>query len=122
MTQWDRLLYRAASLSLPVSLNSQPSTLSKWIDLKNWDLHPSLEMRREKLCLKFAKACLKNEKVADMYPINKKDHAMNKRQNEKFVIRKTRTERLQRSAVMHMQRLLNNEDCKNIKIIDHESN
>ena len=33
--------YTAASLSLPVSLYSQPSTLSKWIDLKNWDLHPS---------------------------------------------------------------------------------
>ena len=74
-------------------------------------------MRREKLCLKFAKACLRNEKVNDMFPINKKDHAMDRRQNEKFVIRKSRTERLQRSAVMHMQRLLNNEDCKKRKIM-----
>ena len=77
----------------------------------------SLEMRREKLCLKFAKSCLRNEKVADMFPINKKDHAMDRRKNEKFVIRKARTERLQRSAVMHMQRLLNNEDCNNRKIM-----
>ena len=67
----------------------------------------SLEMRREKLCLKFAKSCLRNEK----------DHAMDRRKNEKFVIRKARTERLQRSAVMHMQRLLNNEDCNNRKIM-----
>ena len=52
-----------------------------------------------------------------MFPINKKDHAMDKRQNEKFVIRKARTERLQRSAVMHMQRLLNNEDFKKRKIM-----
>ena len=59
----------------------------------------SLETRREKLCFKFAKACLKNEKTYDMFPKNKKDHAMDKRQNEKFVIRKARTERLQRSAV-----------------------
>ena len=77
----------------------------------------SLEMRREKLCLKFAKACLKNEKLSDMFPKNKKDHAMDKRQNEKFVIRNARTERLQRSAVIHMQRLLNNEDLENRKIM-----
>jgi len=49
------------------------------------------------------KSCLRNEKVADMFPIKKKDHAMDRRQNEKFAIRKARTERLQRSAVMHMQ-------------------
>ena len=77
----------------------------------------SLEMRREKLCLKFAKSCLRNEKVADMFPMNKKDHAMGRRQNEKFVIRKARTERLQRSAVVHMQRLLNNEDLNKRKIM-----
>ena len=52
-----------------------------------------------------------------MFPKNKKDHAMDKRQNEKFVIRNARTERLQRSAVIHMQRLLNNEDLKNRKIM-----
>ena len=77
----------------------------------------SLEMRREKLCLKFAKACLKNEKLYDMFPKKKKDHAMDRRQNEKYLIRKARTERLQRSAVVHMQRLLNNEDLKNRKIM-----
>ena len=49
--------------------------------------------------------------------IKKKEHAMDRRQNEKFAIRKARTERLQRSAVMHMQRLLNNEDCKEQKIM-----
>ena len=74
-------------------------------------------MRREKLCLKFAKSCLRNEKVADMFAINKKDHAMDRKKNEKFVIRKARTERLQRSTVMHIHRLLNNEDCNNRKIM-----
>ena len=38
-----------------------------------------------------------------------------KMQNEKFVIRKARTERLHRSAIIHMLRLLNNEDFKNRK-------
>ena len=37
-------------------------------------------------------SCLRNEKVADMFPIKKKDHAMDRRQNEKFAIRKARTE------------------------------
>ena len=77
----------------------------------------SLEMRRAKLCLKFAKSCLRNKIVTDMFPMNKKDHAMDKRQNEKFDIRKARTERLQKSAVMHMQRLLNNEEIKQKKIM-----
>ena len=79
-------------------------------------------MRREKLCLKFAKSCLRNEKVADMFPKNEKGHTMDKRQNEKFVIRKARADRLQRSAVMHMQRLLNNEELKNRKIMSAISN
>ena len=73
--------------------------------------------RREKLCLKFAKACFKNEKLNDMFPKSKKNHAMDKRQNEKFLIRNARTERLQRSAIIHMQRLLNNEDLKKRKIM-----
>ena len=30
----------------------------------------SLVERRDKLCLKFAKACLKNDNVKDMFPIN----------------------------------------------------
>ena len=58
-----------------------------------------------------------NERLASANNKNKKGHVMNKRQNEKFVIRKARTERLQRSAIVHMQRLLNNEDLKNRKIM-----
>ena len=44
------------------------------------------------LCLKCAKSCLRNEKVADMFPRNKKDHEIDRRQNETIVIRKVRTE------------------------------
>ena len=57
-----------------------------------------------------------------MFPKNKKDYTMDKRQNEKFVIRKAKTEMLQRSALMYMQRLLNNEDLKNRKIMRAISN
>ena len=56
----------------------------------------SLEKRREKLCLKFAKASLKNEKLIDMFPRKKKGHMMSMGQDERFLIRKAKTERLQK--------------------------
>ena len=43
-----------------------------------------IEIRREKL---------KNKILSDMFPKNRKDHAMDRRQNEKFVIRKAKIER-----------------------------
>ena len=36
----------------------------------------NLDKRREKLCLSFAKNCLKNEKVKDMFPLHKSKHQM----------------------------------------------
>ena len=115
LTQKNRNdLERVQKSALRLILKDRYTSYKDALDVMKID---SLEMRREKLCLKFAKACLKNEKLYDMFPKNKKDHAMDKRQNEKFVIRKARTERLQRSAVVHMQRLLNNEDLKNRKIM-----
>ena len=48
----------------------------------------SLFKRREKLCLKFAKKCLKNENFKKLFPLRKKNHVMEKRQTEKFFIRK----------------------------------
>ena len=37
---------------------------------------------------------------------------MDMRQNYKFVVKKARTERLQRSAVVNMQKLLNKDDLE----------
>ena len=42
-----------------------------------------------------------------MFPRNEKGHMMNMREDEKFLIRKARTERLQKSAIINMQRLDN---------------
>ena len=44
----------------------------------------SLEDRRTRLCLKFAKNCLKNDKMKQLFPLAKKEHSMNTRLNEKF--------------------------------------
>ena len=48
--------------------------------------------RREKLSLKFAKKCLKNENFKKLFPLRKKNHVMEKRQTEKFFIRNVNTE------------------------------
>ena len=44
-----------------------------------------------------------------MFPRKQKIHNMLKRENEKFVIRRSYTERHRKSAIPHMQRLLNKE-------------
>ena len=87
----------------------------KYVDYKN-ALNvmklDTLAVRREKLCLKFAKDCVRNEKLHDMFPKSRKSHLMDMRQNYKFVVKKARTERLQRSAVVNMQKLLNKDDLE----------
>ena len=62
--------------------------------------------RREKLCLKFARACLKNANVKDMFPLN---DAVDQdiRQRDKYKVAFARTGRLKDSSIPYMQRLLN---------------
>ena len=67
----------------------------------------SLFERREGLCLKFAKACLKNSQVKDIFPVNAPNTDMTTRNREKYTVTFARSERLRTSAVPHMQRLLN---------------
>ena len=64
----------------------------------------------------------KERRKRDMFPRNKKHHIMSMRKDEKFLIRKARTERLQKSAVVNMQRLLNNEECVKRKIMSKIKN
>ena len=75
----------------------------------------TLEERRQKLCLKFAKACVRHEKLNDMFPKQRYSHNMDMRQNDKFVIKRARTERLKRSAVVN--RLLNQEESEKRKLM-----
>ena len=80
----------------------------------------TLEKRRENLCLKFAKECLKNEKVKNMFAINKSMHDMKKRKKEKFKVKNIRTERYRKSALPYMTNLLNkyeDEKMKSLEII-----
>ena len=92
------------------SVNQKPKSL--------WTLIPeSLDMRRSRLCLKFAKNCLKNEKMRKMFPLASKQHNMNTRLKEKFKVNKAKTERYRKSSIPYMQNLLNQEEKKIQKIL-----
>ena len=63
----------------------------------------SLRDRRTQLSLTFAKKCVKNND--DLFPINFK--TVNTRPHEKYFVTPARTERLAKSTVPYLQRLLN---------------
>ena len=67
----------------------------------------SLKDRREDLCLRFAKNCLKIEKFKKLFPLNKREHCMSVRNSEKFLIEKYGSVRYRDSALPFMKRLLN---------------
>ena len=66
---------------------------------------PTLKARRNDLCLKFAKNCVKNSMTSDMFPED--NLILNTRQHEKYYAPHAKTDRLARSAIPHMARLLN---------------
>ena len=67
----------------------------------------TLEKRREQMCIKFAKQCLKLKKMNGLFPLNKSDHSMTKRNAEFYKVVKANTERFKKSAVPSMIRQLN---------------
>ena len=66
-----------------------------------------LSTRREKLCLDFAKKCIQNPKLKHMFP---KVNKTKSRKSKKFFVQHANTKRLQQSAIIYMQNLLNNND------------
>ena len=73
-----------------------------------------LVSRRETLCLKFAQSASKNTLSRDMFPKNISEyHDETARNREAFIVQKARTDRLFKSAIPYMQRLLNKHGCKN---------
>ena len=67
----------------------------------------SLKDRREELCFRFAKNCLKIEKLRKFFPLSQKKHCMSMRTSEKFLVEKCGSDRYKTSAVPYMKRLLN---------------
>ena len=66
----------------------------------------SLSERRDKLCLRFAKKCLKFDQTKDMFPLNPPNQ-LNLRDYEKYQVKFASTNRLLNSAIPQLQRALN---------------
>ena len=71
-----------------------------------------LKERRDKLCLKFAKKSIENRntKITKMFPEN--ELIRDRSRKEKYKVNYARTERLKRSSIPFMQRLLNKDENK----------
>ena len=67
----------------------------------------TLSERREKLCLNFALKSSKHPKTRHMFPVNKKEHVMGTRNQEKYIVQHAHTDRLKDSAIVFMQNMLN---------------
>ena len=74
--------------------------------LKNLNLD-SLENRRKKLNLNFAKKCLKLDNMCTLFPVKKSLHIRKKKKCLKYKINKAKTYRYKISSIPHMQNLLN---------------
>ena len=73
----------------------------------------TLEERREQMCLKFAKQCLKLDKMKQFFPRNSNSHAMEVRSSEFYKVVRSHTERFRKSAIPSMIKMLN--DCQKQK-------
>ena len=83
---------------------AQPQTKKNALKIAKFT---TLQMRREKLCLKFAKECTRNDKLKDMFPLSFNDHNMDKRNYQKYKVNHAKTERYFQSSIPYLQRLLN---------------
>ena len=99
-------LERVQKSAVKIILGNKYSNYDQALDELNLD---SLKTRRNKQCQKFALKCLKNDKTNKFFPLNKKRHIMETKKYEKFKVKFANTERLKKSAIPQMQRLLNQE-------------
>ena len=77
--------------------------------LKTLDMD-TLANRRSKLCLEFAKKCVKNENLQHKFPLNDKSHTMRTRRPEKYKVTHAKKEKYKKSAKIQMQMMLNRDE------------
>ena len=75
----------------------------------------SLRERRLKIALRFAKKSVRHKNVSPLFPLSENGHSMITRNPAKYVVRVSNTERMKRSAVPFLQRLLNKDNDKQRK-------
>ena len=71
----------------------------------------SLNDRRKKFSLRFAKNCIRNEKVRNMFPINLNKTKITRKPN-KYKVNFAKTERYKKSSIPSLQRMLNQHELE----------
>ena len=92
---------RIQKVALRIILGQDYSSYADSLKITGLD---TLAARRTKLCLNFAKKCIKNNSTSWMFPVNVSN--VETRNREKFQVTRAKTERLFKSAIPYMQRLL----------------
>ena len=111
LTKEDILgIERIQTSAIKLILNDPKINYRKALEKLNLE---SLEDRRIKLSLNFAKRCLKTDLMSTLFPENSKKHNFKLRKTEKYEVKYARTERLKQSAIPKMQMLLNDDELKN---------
>ena len=77
----------------------------------------TLEKRRDQMCLKISKQCLKLEKMRGLFPRRQSEHLMEKRSSDVFNSVISHTERFRRSAIPFMIRRLNSCQSEKKKLL-----
>ena len=77
----------------------------------------TLEKRRSKLNLNFAKKCLKLNTMSSLFPVKEVKHQMYSRHKLKFVENRAKSVRYKNSSVPHMQHLLNEDILHEEKLL-----
>ena len=95
-------LERTQKVALKIILGESYTSYENALKLTGLE---TLKCRRTKLSLKFAKKCVKNDSTAWMFP--QRTQKVNTRFPEKFNVTRAKTDRLAKSAIPYMQKLLN---------------
>ena len=106
-------LERIQKNAAKVILKSSYESYEKALEMLNME---TLEKRREKLCLNFAKKCLKSERMKTIFPENEKS-SMKTRNQERFRVNFANRERYKKSAIPYLQRMLNSCESEQKQII-----
>ena len=101
------MLERLQKCAFRIILKNNYESYENALAVMNMD---TLDKRREKLCLRFAKSCLRHDRMKAMFPMKRISHSMTKRNIEKFKINRAVTNRYKNSSIPYMQRLLNDDD------------
>ena len=95
-------LERTQKVALRIMLGSKYTSYQEALNLTGLE---TLANRRQKLCFNFDKKCVKNDGTSWMFP--EKFQLVETRHPEKFIVTTAKTDRLGKSAMPYMQKLLN---------------